>query len=145
MISFILRLAKELNPSKKIQKIVFLGSVNQIQDALSIIDVGILPTFYDPSSRFILEALASGKPVITTEFNGATDLFTNSRHGKVVDSPENIDELAEAISFFTNTMNIQKASQAIIEDNIKDKVSIKRAAKQLTTVYESVLQKKGQR
>ncbi len=139
------RLAKELNSSRKTKKIVFLGSVNQIQDALSIIDVGILPTFYDPSSRFILEALASGKPVITTEFNGATDLFANNRHGKVVDSPENIDELAEAISFFTNTMNIQKASQAIIEDNIKDKVSINRVASQLTTVYESILQRKGQR
>jgi UDP-glucose:(heptosyl)LPS alpha-1,3-glucosyltransferase len=139
------RLAKELNPSRKIRKIIFLGSVNQIQNALSIIDVGVLPTFYDPSSRFILEVLAAGKPVITTEFNGATDLFINNRHGKVVDSPENIDELAEAINYFTNTMNIKQASQAIIEDNIKDKVSINRAAKQLTTVYESILQKKGQR
>jgi len=139
------RLAKELNPSRKIRKIIFLGSVNQIQNALSIIDVGVLPTFYDPSSRFILEALAAGKPVITTTFNGATDLFTNNRHGKVIDSPENTDELAEAINYFTNTMNIQQASQAIIEDNIKDKVSMNRAAKQLTTVYESVLQRKGQR
>jgi UDP-glucose:(heptosyl)LPS alpha-1,3-glucosyltransferase len=138
------RLAKKLSPSRKIQKVIFMGSVNKIQDALSVIDVGVLPTFYDPSSRFTLETLAAGKPVITTEFNGATDLFTNSRHGKIIDSPENINGLAEAISYFTNTVNIQKTSQAIIEDNIKDKVSINRAAKQLTTVYESVLRRKGQ-
>ena len=139
------RLSKELNSSKKVRRIIFLGSVNQIQDALSIIDVGVLPTFYDPSSRFILESLAAGRPVITTKFNGAIDQFNNDRHGKIVDSPENINELAEAIGYFTDTMNIQKASQAIIEDNIKDKVSISRVAGQLIDVYESVLERKGQR
>ena len=110
---------------------------------MSITDVAVLPTFYDPSSRFILEALAAGKPVITTKFNGATDLFENNRHGKVIDTPENIDALAEAIRYFTDTNNIEKTSQAIIEDNLKENISIGRAAGELMTVYESILQRKG--
>ncbi|MBN2181344.1 MAG: glycosyltransferase family 4 protein [Sedimentisphaerales bacterium] len=125
------------------KNIIFLGFLNHIQNALSIVDVAVLPTFYDPSSRFILEALAAGKPVITTKFNGATDLFKDNRHGKIVDSPEDINALAEAITHFTNTDNIQKASQAIIEDNIRKEISIDRVAKQLQNIYESILQKKG--
>ncbi len=125
------------------KNVVLLGPLNHIQNALSIIDVAVLPTFYDPSSRFILEALAADKPVITTKFNGAIDLFVNDRHGKVIDSPDDIQALAEAINYFTDSNNIQKASQAIIEDNLRKEISISRVAKQLHNVYDSILQKKG--
>jgi len=103
----------------------------------------ILPTFYDPSSRFILEALAADKPVITTKFNGAADLFVNNRHGKIIDSPDDIEALTDAITYFTDTNNIQTTSQAIIEDNLKEEISISRVAKQLHNVYDSILQRKG--
>jgi UDP-glucose:(heptosyl)LPS alpha-1,3-glucosyltransferase len=137
------RYAKRLNSRTSAQRVVFLGHLSHIQTVLSIVDVGILPTFYDPSSRFILEALAAGKPVITTKFNGATDLFVDRKHGRIIDMPENIEALAEAINWFTDTDNIRKASQAIAEDNLKEKVSVRRVARQLMTVYESILQNKG--
>jgi UDP-glucose:(heptosyl)LPS alpha-1,3-glucosyltransferase len=133
------RFAKKLNVHRKI---IFLGAVRHIQDALSITDVAVLPTFYDPSSRYILEAIAAGKPVITTEFNGAADLFVNDRHGKVIDCAENIPALAQAISYFTDTNNIRKASQAIVADNLEEKISISRVAEQLIPVYESILEKR---
>ena len=138
------RLAKRLDLHASGRRIVFLGSVSHIQGALSMADVAILPTFYDPASRFILEALAAGKPVITTKFNGAADLFVDGRHGKVIDKPQNIEALAEAIGFFTDTDNIEKASKAIAEDNLKDKISVGRAARELMALYESILQRKGQ-
>ena len=133
------RIAKSLAP----KNIIFLGSLGNIHDAMSIIDVAVLPTFYDPSSRFILEALAAGKPVITTKYNGASDLFTNNRHGRIIDSPQDTSALADAIVFFTDTKNIQNASKAILEDNLQEQISISRAAKQLAELYESILKKKG--
>ncbi len=135
-----IRLAKKLGVDKQI---LFLGAVQNIQNILSIIDVAILPTFYDPCSRFILEALSADKPVITTRFNGAIDLFTNNRHGKVIDEAADTPALAEAIGYFSDTNNIQKASQAIIADNIKENISINRVAKQLESLYKSIMQKKG--
>jgi len=133
-------IAEKLNLDKRI---VFLGHLPNIQNAMSISDVAVLPTFYDPCSRYILEALAACKPVITTKFNGASDFFVNNRHGKIIDTPENIDALAEAIRYFTDTKNIENASRAIIEDNLKENISIGRAAGQLIEVYESILQRKG--
>ena len=135
-------IAKKLNISRKI---VFLGHLPHIQNAMSISDVAVLPTFYDPCSRYILEALAACNPVITTKFNGASDFFVNDRHGKVIDTPENVAVLAEAIRYFTDMKNIEKASKAIIEDNLKDNISIDRAARQLLDVYESILQRKGRK
>ena len=132
-------IAKKFNMDKKI---VFLGHQPSIQNALSISDIAVLPTFYDPCSRFILEALAAGKPVITTKFNGAADFFVNNRHGKVIDSPDDVSALAEAIGYFTNTDNIQKASQVIAADNLKEKISISRVAEQLISIYKSILEKR---
>jgi UDP-glucose:(heptosyl)LPS alpha-1,3-glucosyltransferase len=134
-----IRLAKKRGVDKQV---LFLGAVKHIQNILSIIDIAILPTFYDPCSRYILEALCADKPVITTRFNGAVDLFTNNRHGKVIDDAADIPALAEAIGYFSDTNNIQKASQAIIADNIKENISISRVAKQLESLYKSILGKK---
>lgn len=139
------RFAKQLNTTASGQRVVFLGHFSHIQSILSIADVAVLPTFYDPSSRFVLEALGAGKPVITTRFNGATDLFVDQRHGKVIDRPENVEALAEAIGWFTHTENIRNASQAIVEDNLKENVSVSRVARQLMGVYESILQRKGEK
>ncbi|MFC1738580.1 glycosyltransferase family 4 protein [Planctomycetota bacterium] len=135
-------MAKKLGVHKRI---IFLGHIHHVRNALSITDVAVLPTFYDPSSRFILEALATGKPVITTRFNGATDLFEHGRHGLVIDAPEDIDALAGAISHFTNTKKIETASEAIEKDNLKERVSIRQAAKKLQSLYESILERKSRK
>jgi UDP-glucose:(heptosyl)LPS alpha-1,3-glucosyltransferase len=133
------RLAVNLNIA---DKVLFLGSVGDIGDLLAAADVAVLPTFYDPSSRFILEALALGKPVITTQFNGASEQFTDNRHGKVIDSPNDIAALAGALTHFTDSRNIQKASQAILQDNIRQRVSILRVAGQLREFYDELTKKR---
>jgi UDP-glucose:(heptosyl)LPS alpha-1,3-glucosyltransferase len=134
-----LRLARKLNVHKQV---LFLGKVSNIAETIAATNVAVLPTFYDPCSRFILEALAAGKPVITTGFNGAVDFFTEGRHGKVVEKPDDVAALADALMYFTEQVNIRKASQAIIEDNIKENVSVTRLAAQLKGLYEKILDKR---
>jgi len=129
------RLAAKLNVDKKV---LFLGKVAHIANLLAVADVAVLPTFYDPCSRFILEALDAGKPVITTRFNGAGELFTDYRHGRVIDRPDDLAALAEALAYFTEPANVQKASRAIMEDNIKQQISISRAAERLKAVYDAI-------
>lgn len=137
------RLMETLHVPGTGRRILFLGSVSHIQNVLSICDVAVLPTFYDPSSRFILEALAAAKPVITTRFNGATDLFVADRHGRVIDSPRNIKALSDALIYFTDKRNIEEAGRAIKDDNLDEKVSISRVAGELTRLYEIVLNKRA--
>jgi UDP-glucose:(heptosyl)LPS alpha-1,3-glucosyltransferase len=123
-------------------KIIFLGHTNDIQNIIAASDAVVLPTYYDPSSRVILEALAAGKPVITTRFNGATDLFTAGRHGIVIDSPENIAALAEAVIYFSQPKNIRKASDSIVADNLKERISICRVAKEMESLYNTIIERR---
>ncbi len=124
-------------------QITFWGAIPDVQNALSVCDVAVLPTYYDPASRFILEALAAGKPVITTRYNGAADQFVHGRHGWVIDSPDNVRALADALIHFSGPANLRKASQAIAADRLPDRLSTTRVAADLHRLYESILRKKG--
>lgn len=133
------RLAAGLNVK---DRIIFLGPAGSIGNPLAVADVAVLPTYYDPSSRFILEALAAGKPVITTKYNGATDLFTADRHGRIFDSPDDIDSLAEAVRCFCSTENLIAAKKAIEDDDIKSKISIETHCKKLLALYDAIIKKR---
>jgi UDP-glucose:(heptosyl)LPS alpha-1,3-glucosyltransferase len=124
-------------------QVLFLGATSHMPQALAACDVAVLPTFYDPASRFILEALAAQKPVITTRFNGACDLFEANRHGKIIDSPTQIDALAEALTALLDDETRHTMTRAIADDQLPEKVSIERVAQELIALYTDILSEKG--
>jgi glycosyltransferase involved in cell wall biosynthesis len=134
-------LAKSLGVENRI---LFLGSQSNLADALAASDAAILPTWYDPCSRFILEALAADKPVITTKFNGAAEQYQSGKHGFIVKRPDCIVKLADAINALCDTATRQSCIEAIRNDRLKDQLSITRHVGQLRQLYDIILaQKKG--
>ncbi len=133
------RLAQQLNVA---WRMIFMGHLGDIRNILAISNAAVLPTYYDPCSRFILEALAADKPVITTKFNGASEMFINNRHGRIIDIPENIPAIAEAIGHYANIENINKSATAIVNDNIREQISVGRTARELKLLYESIRERR---
>ncbi|MAG56479.1 MAG: hypothetical protein CMJ83_09325 [Planctomycetes bacterium] len=78
------------------ENVHWLGPVEDLPALLRCADLLAHPTFYDPASRVVLEALALGVPVITTQWNGAADFITPEL-GIVLDDPSSIADLREAI------------------------------------------------
>lgn len=74
-------------------RVSFVGSVNDTAPYYAAADVHVHPTFHDACSLVVLEALASGLPVVTTRFNGAAELLTDGIEGYVVSDPASVDEL----------------------------------------------------
>jgi UDP-glucose:(heptosyl)LPS alpha-1,3-glucosyltransferase len=69
--SFI-RLAQRLRISERVR---FVGYYADMRDVYFASDLLVHPTFYDPCSNVVLEALACGLPVITSRHNGASELL----------------------------------------------------------------------
>lgn len=65
-------------------------------------DVFLLPTLYDPFPSVVLEAMASGLPVITTEQCGAAEIIDPGREGFVLDQPESTDRMAECLDLLSS-------------------------------------------
>jgi UDP-glucose:(heptosyl)LPS alpha-1,3-glucosyltransferase len=125
--------------------VVSLGTLDGIRNALSICDAAVLPTWYDPCSRFILEALAMGKPVITTRFNGAAERYQDQTHGFILDRPDNVDALTAAMRTFCIPGKIELAGKAIVTDNLIEEVSITRHVTALIDLYQKIMAQKETR
>lgn len=89
------RLAERLSVR---DKFLFLGHRSDPKEAYFAADFLVHPTFYDPCSLVALEALACGLPVVTTRFNGASELLSPPSNGMVVDDPHDALSLASAVT-----------------------------------------------
>jgi len=76
----------------------FLGPVEDMHSLYVAADLFVLPTVYDPFSNACLEALSAGVPVITTSSNGFSEIIQSGVHGEVLDRPDDVQALANAIN-----------------------------------------------
>jgi UDP-glucose:(heptosyl)LPS alpha-1,3-glucosyltransferase len=88
------RLARRLGVAERVR---FVGHCPDPRNCYFAADFLVHPTFYDPCSLVVLEALACGLPVVTTRCNGASELFRAPDEGYVVDDPHDHARLAWCI------------------------------------------------
>ncbi|OGP82733.1 MAG: hypothetical protein A2Z08_08865 [Deltaproteobacteria bacterium RBG_16_54_11] len=103
------RLAKKVGCA---DDVLFAGGVKDLERYYAGADILVHPTFYDPCSLVVLEALASGLPVITTRRNGAGGIIEDGLEGFVLDDPRNVETLAEAIAHLSDPVRLKDASVA---------------------------------
>ncbi len=82
-------------------RVSFVGEKSRPEDIYRAAHLLAHPTYYDACSLTTMEAMASGIPVITTRWNGAS-AFVSPDEGYVIDEPGNIAELGNAISALTD-------------------------------------------
>jgi UDP-glucose:(heptosyl)LPS alpha-1,3-glucosyltransferase len=88
------RLAERLGVADRVR---FLGYCRDPRDCYFAADLLVHPTFYDPCSNVVLEAMACGLPVVTTRHNGASELMHPPREGYVLDDPHDHAALAACL------------------------------------------------
>lgn len=76
-----LRAARRLGVAEAVS---FAGSVDDTAPYYAAADAYVHPTFYDSCSLVVLEALAAGVPVVTTQSNGAAELLRDGVEGYVL-------------------------------------------------------------
>lgn len=116
-------------PSSQAQ---FLGVVREMPSLYAASDIFLLPTIYDPFSNACLEALAAGRPVITTRANGFSEIIENGRHGSIIQDPRAIDTIDEALRFWSDPArraqarldNLALAAQFDISANVAQTLRI---------------------
>ena len=93
-------------------RVLFLGHRSDPKDCYFAADYLVHPTFYDPCSLVVLEALACGLPVITSRYNGASELLNPPVEGLVVEDPHNARVLADAVLRMHDRGYLREASAA---------------------------------
>jgi UDP-glucose:(heptosyl)LPS alpha-1,3-glucosyltransferase len=128
------RLAKKLGCSADV---LFAGGVRNLERYYASADILVHPTFYDPCSLVVLEALATGLPVITTRYNGAGGIILEGQEGFVLDDPRDVDILAEKILYLAQPRRLKAASTAARRLAIK--FSQKRSYQKMFDAIQSIV------
>jgi UDP-glucose:(heptosyl)LPS alpha-1,3-glucosyltransferase len=92
---FYRRLAETLGVASSVR---FLGPVDGTERYYAASDILVLPTRYEPMANVVLEAMATGLPVVTSRHCGNSEVITEGRDGQIVEDPTDPKEIAEKIN-----------------------------------------------
>ena len=94
------------------EQVVFVGRVDDPLPYYAAADYYVHPTYYDPCSLVVLEAAACGLPLITSRYNGASELFCEGKDMILIDDPADDVELAEAMRLLLDDSTRQRLGEA---------------------------------
>lgn len=77
----------------------FLGRLDDVRPAIALSSVYVLPSYREGTPRTVLEAMAMGRPVITTDAPGCRETVVNGDNGLLV-PVKSVDALEQAMLKF---------------------------------------------
>ena len=78
----------------------YLGNVDDVRPILDRTSVFVLPSYYmEGTPKTILEAMATGRPIVTTDFRGCRETVNAGENGFLV-PPKDVRALANAMEYF---------------------------------------------
>jgi UDP-glucose:(heptosyl)LPS alpha-1,3-glucosyltransferase len=120
--------------------VTFTGSVEDTVPYYAAADLYVQPTFYDPCSLVVLEALASGLPIVTSRYNGAGELLTEGREGFLISDPHDARELQDCVEKLfhqpTRTVMGEAARQLSLRHTLQ------RNVEEVLAVYEEIAERR---
>lgn len=70
--------------------------VDDVRDLIAAADVVVLPSYREGMPRAILESMAMGKPIITTDVAGCNETVINGKNGYIIPK-QDVDSLIKAM------------------------------------------------
>lgn len=122
--------------------ILFIGRRRDIPEILASINIFVMPSIAEGLPNALLEAMAMGKPIVTTEVGGIPEIVKNGFNGLLV-PPRDTLSLSKAIKeLISNDRLAAKLGQAA-RDLVYDNLSIKAIAQKWQSLYLSILKEKA--
>jgi UDP-glucose:(heptosyl)LPS alpha-1,3-glucosyltransferase len=80
-------------PKTSTSYIIYAGETTEPERYYAAADVLLHPTYYDACANVVLEALAAGLPVVSSNLNGSAEIIDNGRNGFVLPVTEHSTEV----------------------------------------------------
>ncbi len=110
-----------------LERVVFCGVAQHIEEYYAACDIFLLPTYYEAFPLAMLEAAASGLPLVVTRVNGSEEFVREGENGFFIqrdaeDIAEHLVRLAEDEQLkATLSTNARRAAETYTWDEIADR------------------------
>ena len=83
----------------------YVGSLDDVRPAIKICHVYVLPSYHEGMPRTIMEAMAMGRPILTTDVPGCRETVVHGKNGYLVPA-KNVYELSNRMMWFIENRNM---------------------------------------
>jgi glycosyltransferase involved in cell wall biosynthesis len=122
-------------------RVLFLGHRSDVPDLLAACDVFVLPSRFEGSSLAVLEAMAGGKPIITSAIGGMDELLVSGESGLLV-PPDDAETLAAELRRVLAEPELQGRLGVAARARVERDFSASAMAARVMSLYEELLRKK---
>jgi sugar transferase (PEP-CTERM/EpsH1 system associated) len=136
------RLEAQVQEEKLQDVIKFLGARNDIADLLPEFDVFVLPSLAEGISNTILEAMASGVPVVATLVGGNPELVDEGMTGRLIPSTD-VDAMARAIEEYVSDPALARRHGHAGRQAVARRFSIERMVGDYASLYDGLLARRA--
>lgn len=120
------------------KEVLFLGNRRDVPELLKIFDLFVLPSLSEGLSITLLEAMASGIPIVATDVGGNSEIIGNNEAGILI-PPDSVETLFEAMLYLlTNKDRADKLGKAGIQ-RATQLFSLSHMVKRYEQIYETLL------
>jgi glycosyltransferase involved in cell wall biosynthesis len=130
------QLAESLNLENRVH---FLGFRQDVPDLMKAADFLVFPSRYEPFGLVVLEAMATGLPVVTAATTGAAELVT-PECGVVLPDSDDTQALAEALSHLVKCDRQQRHQMGTTARAIAEQHSWANMARNYVDLFEELNQ-----
>ena len=120
------------------EKIIFLGFRKDIASILKVSDLFVLPSLNEGTPMALLEAMASGKAIVSAEVGGVPELITNGENGILV-KPMDSEGLEKAILYLLKNPSIATEFGAKAKEFAKKNLSSKAMTRKYENLYDNIV------
>jgi sugar transferase (PEP-CTERM/EpsH1 system associated) len=115
-------------------RVSFVGSSNRVPDLLNCMDVFVLPSISEGMSNTILEAMATGLPVVVTRTGGNPEVVEEGRAGFLFD-PRNVRALTDTLSRLVDDAALRRECGSFARRHAVQNLSLSAMAQRYRDLY----------
>jgi sugar transferase (PEP-CTERM/EpsH1 system associated) len=123
-------------------RVTFTGSSEEVPDLLRTIDAFALPSISEGMSNTLLEAMATGLPVIATSVGGNIEVVEHERSGWLIDTRD-AEALASHLATLASTETLRAQYGAAARKRVIERFSLERMLEGYSNLYRELAARRG--
>lgn len=123
------------------KSVIFTGSRRDVPSLLAAMDIFVLPSLWEGLSISLIESMAAGKPVITTDIAPIREVVNTDKVGILV-PPKDSKSLAGAIEILLRNKSLAASLGTAARERVFSTFNIQTTIRRYTDIFENILRNK---